>query len=126
MMKQNNTILSNIGLSNYYITPQGKVFVAATDKEIQKGKTSRFCLIDDNGTEHKYSLKTLYRAAYNTEYCVDTIRNYPKEEWKEIPNTGGRYFVSNHGRVKSYCGYTAIILKPYKHRNGYLEVKIND
>ena len=49
-----------------------------------------------------------------------------KEEWKEIPNTGGRYFVSNCGRIKSYCGYTAIILKPYKHRNGYLEVKIND
>ena len=57
MMKQNNTILSNIGLSNYYITPQGKVFVAATDKEIQKGKTSRFYLIDDNGTEHNGILR---------------------------------------------------------------------
>lgn len=125
-MKQNNTILSSIGFSHYYITPKGKVYKAATDKEIRKGKTRRFSLIDDCGNKRQVSLKVLYKAAYGKEYCIDTIRNYPREKWKEIPNTDGKYFISDCGRVKSYCGYTAKILKPYKHRNGYLEVKIND
>ena len=40
----------------------------------------------------------------------DDLQNYPKEEWKEIQNTDGKYYVSNCGRVKSLCGYSAIVL----------------
>lgn len=32
--------------------------------------------------------------------------------------------VSNCGRVKSLCGYNAIILQPFQKENGYLIVKI--
>jgi uncharacterized protein (UPF0248 family) len=42
-----------------------------------------------------------------------------------IPNTKGKYFISNCGRVKSYCGYNAIVLNTYQKQNGYLIVKIN-
>lgn len=34
--------------------------------------------------------------------------------------------VSNCGRVKSLCGYKAIILQPFEKTNGYLVVKINN
>ena len=109
-MKKYNTTLSNIGLSNYHITKSGKVFDIAADVEIPQGKTRRFWLTDDNGKKRKITQKVLYKAAYNKEYCVDNIQDYPKEEWKEIQNTDGKYFVSNCGRVKSLCGYHAIIL----------------
>ena len=44
---------------------------------------------------------------------------------KEIPNTDGRYFISNTGYVVSLCQNKARILKPYKRGKGYLSVKIN-
>lgn len=50
--------------------------------------------------------------AYNKEYSIDTIENLNGEEWKEIDGEG-KYFISSCGRVKTYCGYYAKILKPY-------------
>lgn len=47
------------------------------------------------------------------EFCIDEIENLSGEEWKPIENTDNKYFISNYGRVKSYCGYNAIVLKPY-------------
>lgn len=44
------------------------------------------------------------------------------EEWKQIDE---KHFVSNKGRVKSYCKYNAIILKPQENEKGYLLVSIN-
>ena len=38
------------------------------------------------------------------------------ENWKPIPNTNGRYLVSDKGRVKSLCGRTERILKATRHR----------
>ena len=64
--------------------------------------------------------------AFNKEFCVDNIESFQGEIWREIPNTDGKYFVSNCGRVKSYCGYNAIILKADETKKGYLVVKIND
>lgn len=124
-MNKYNTTLSNIGLSNYHITKSGKVFDIAADVQIPQGKTRRFWLTDDNGKKRKYSLKHLYRAAYNAEYCIDCVKEKPAEQWKVIPNTDGKYFISNYGRVKSLCKYKAIILQPYQQKNGYLIVKIN-
>lgn len=62
---------------------------------------------------------------FNKEYCIDTIINLKDEEWREIYNTKGKYFISNKGRVKSLCSYEARILKGYTSKNGYLRVKIN-
>lgn len=124
-MKDNHITLSKIGLSNYYITDKGQVFDIAAAKEIPKGKNSRFWLTDDTGKKRKYALKPLYKAAYNKEFCIDTIQDYPREQWKVIPNTDNKYFISNCGRVKSHCGYYAIILQPYMQKSGYYIVKIN-
>lgn len=65
------------------------------------------------GNYKRITLKKLYRKVYNKEFCIDEIENLSGEEWKPIENTDNKYFISNYGRVKSYCGYNAIVLKPY-------------
>ena len=37
----------------------------------------------------------------------------PYERWKEIPNTSGRYHISNRGRALSLCKDGYRILKPF-------------
>lgn len=44
---------------------------------------------------------------------------------KEIPNTDGRYFISNTGYVLSLCHNKPRILKPYRSGKGYASVKID-
>ena len=122
----NTTNLSSIGYSNYNLSIEGKLYKNETaPKEIQRDKNNRFYIIADNGRGYKVSLKTLYRKVYNKEFCIDNISNLINEKWKEIQDTNGKYFISNCGRVKSYCGYTAKILLQDKTKNGYLSVKIN-
>lgn len=45
------------------------------------------------------------------------------EEWKEIKNSNGKYFISNQGRVLSLQHRIPRVLKPYE-RSHYLTVKI--
>ena len=61
----------------------------------------------------------MYRDVFNAEYCQDSTQDIAGEEWKPIAGTNGKYFVSNKGRVKSYCGYDARILKPFDNGHGY-------
>ena len=47
----------------------------------------------------------------------------PYERWREIPNTDGRYHISNRGRALSLCKDGYRILKPFL-QNGYYCVSI--
>lgn len=62
--------------------------------------------------------------SFYREYCIDNIESLHNEEWKEIEGTKGRYYISNYGRLKSYCKYNAILVKPYKNQYGYLRADI--
>ena len=118
--------LSSIGFSNYSLTIDGTLYYNFPSPiVIKQDKSNRFTMTSDAGERKRISLKRLYRLSFQKEYCIDSIINLCNEQWKEIPNANGQYFISNCGRVKSYCGYNAIILLPYRKYNGYLEVKIH-
>lgn len=109
----NNTTLnlSAIGYSKYNLSIDGRLYkTAPAPKEIIKDNINRFYIISDDGKEKRITLKDIYRQAFNKEFCIDNITDLPKEEWKEIENTDGKYYISNCGRVKSLCGYAAKVL----------------
>lgn len=115
----------NLGFQPYYyLTAGGAVINKDTNKTLVNDKKHSFKLKTiDNGYK-VIALKTLYRAVFNAEYCVDNVEDIEGERWEEIKGTGGRFFISNKGRCKSYCGYSAAILTPYKNQNGYKRVDI--
>lgn len=106
----------------YYLLEDGTLYNSNT-KHYLKEKQRCFRLKTKDGKSKKISLKKLYQIVYNKNFCVDKIENLPDEEWKEIEETDGLYYISNKGRVKSYTGYTAIVLKPMT-KNNYKRVWI--
>lgn len=118
--------LSQFGYSKeYQISTDGTVINCNTGEQISCDKLHRISVKNRNGKKERLNIKELYRTAFGKEFCFDTIDNIQGEIWKEIPNTNGKYFASSEGRIKSYCGYNAKILKTYEQNKGYLEVKIN-
>ena len=122
----NKTNLSAFGFSaKYYIDSKGQIYNAEKNIFLSADNLHRFYLQSAKGNYKRITLKKLYRKVYNKEFCIDTIEDLSGEIWKPIDNTNGKYFVSNCGRIKSYCGYSAIILKTYANEKNYLYVKIN-
>ena len=104
---------------DYFISIDGEVI----NKNKDVIKPTKENKIRING---KYkSLKVLYRNTFETEYCKDNIEDLQDEVWKEIEGTKGKYYISTAGRVKSYCHYTAKILKPYNNGKNYYRVSID-
>lgn len=118
------TKLSNYGYSEkYYISESGVIFKDVdTIKEVKRGKDNIIRIKDKENKSIRISYKKLYRQVFNKEYCIDNIKNLNGEEWKEISGTNGKYYISNYGRVKSYCGYNARLMIPQERKNGYLSV----
>lgn len=117
--------LSAIGFSDKYVLCSNGRIVgnpAAAAAIIQNKHT--VVLEDSNGKKQRITLKNLYRKAFGKEYCIDNTESLPNEVWKEVEGTKGRYFVSNCGRLKSYCKYSARIMKPNRNQYGYARVDI--
>lgn len=122
-----NTIcypLAQLGYeSDYCITEQGQIISTTNYSSLRAYKTHSYRLKTKNGDYVSRSLKSLYREAFSREFAEDTIEDLPEERWKPIDNNG-KYYVSNLGRIKSYQGYKARILKPFKNQKGYYRVNI--
>lgn len=117
--------LSAIGFDKrYLIYIDGSIvdINAAADVTISQNNEVR--LMDKNGNKRRIRLKKLYRQAFNKEYCIDDIENLSGERWKPIGGTNGRYYISDSGRLKSYCGYSARLIKPYCNQHNYLRADI--
>lgn len=107
----NSKQLSAFGYGNdYYLTESGHLFNTTLDKEIVRDNLNRISIKDSNNKTVRIAFKSLYRQVFNKEYCKDSIEDLKGEVWKEVKETEGRYYVSNCGRVKSLCGYTAKLL----------------
>lgn len=109
----------------YYLTEEGCVFdTENNDKQLKISSEHKYRLKTTEGKYKKIALKTLYRLVFDKEFCYDTIKNLENEEWKEIEDTNGKYYVSNKGRVKSLTGYEAVLLKPTITSKGYERLQI--
>lgn len=108
----------------YYLTMDGQLYNAQLNEYRKPDKDNRFYLKTIDGKAKRISLRRLYNIVYNKPFCEDKIKDLRGEIWKEVENTDGLYFVSNMGRVKSYNGYNAMILKPTKTKNGYYRLDI--
>lgn len=56
---------------------------------------------------------------------MDRIKDLPDEVWKEIIGYGGKYLVSNMGRIKSFKHPTAKLLTAFPNNKGYPRVALS-
>lgn len=100
-------------------------YLVYEDGRIENTNTGKFLKMDAN---HRYSLdyigskkpvhrsiRKIYKALFNKCYHgVDTTVSLADEQWREIEDSQGGYYVSNYGRIKSYASHAnARILTPY-------------
>ena len=124
----NSVSLESLGYDgDYLLLPNGDIINRANNSKLSLQEGHKYSL-RRGGQWRNVSLKTLYRQAYNKEYCIDKIQDLDGEEWRQVVTDKGDidtscYYISNMGRVKSYKYYHAIILKPFI-INGYSLVNI--
>lgn len=117
--------LSEFGYDKrYLIYENGAIFDIEVNQYVEISREHKVKLKDKDGKNGYVTLKKLYRKVFDKEYCIDNIENYLLEEWKPIAETEGKYLISNYGRLKSYCRYSAIIVNPYSNQYGYYRADI--
>lgn len=109
---------------DYYFLDGNKVYNSLT-KRYLRANNNIFTLVNEDNKRVKASLKALYLMIYNKVYCIDDIQDLEGEQWKEIIDSGGNYFISNMGRIKSYKGYNARLLSVTTNENGYKRVNVD-
>lgn len=107
----------------YYLCNDNRVYNSLTKRYLRKNN-NMFTLVNEEDKRVKVTLKELYYKVHEKIYCIDNIQDIQGEQWKEIENSGGNYFISNMGRIKSYKGYNAKILSLATDR-GYKRVNMD-
>lgn len=129
MVKDKLFPLEQLGYDKrYFLKDDGTILDTIKDKILYPDKYHKFYLKTASNTWHGISLKSIYKKAFNRVYCIDNIEDMKDEVWKQVvldkqDIDTSNYYVSNKGRIKSYRGYEAIILKEWIY-NGYHLVSI--
>ena len=55
---------------------------------------------------------------------TDKIKDLPNEEWREVKGYGGKYLVSNMGRIKSLKHRKPKLLTAFVNNKGYARVAL--
>ena len=55
---------------------------------------------------------------------IDIIKDLPNEEWREVKGYGGKYLVSNMGRIKSLKHRKPKLLTAFVNNKGYARVAL--
>lgn len=105
----------------YYLTDNNRVYNNLTKRYLRINKNT-YKLVNEQDKRVNVTLKEIYYKVHGKVYSIDDIENLQGEEWKEIDNSGGNYFISNMGRIKSYKGYNAKLLSQATADNGYKRV----
>lgn len=108
----------------YYLMNDGNVYNNKTNNIIKPNKRHLFFLNNEQNKKKYVAQRTLYRIVLCQRYCIDEIQDLKDEQWKEITDTNGIYYVSSRGRIKSLQGYHAKILKPYTNQSDYERVEV--
>lgn len=108
----------------YYMLEDGNIYNTDKEQILKPNSKHTFLLKTLDGKWQQIAQRTLYKLVYNEIFCKDSIDNIDNEQWKEIHDTDGYYYISNKGRIKSMQGYNAIVLKPYKNNSDYDRVDI--
>lgn len=118
--------LHKIGFAKYYLldTRNNKIYNEVRNKYVKETGEYRYRLRDDNGKIKSVTMKEIYKKLYNKVFCIDNIERLEGEEFREIRNSEGNYYISNMGRVLSYSKNYAMIMKPYREANGYEKVML--
>lgn len=108
----------------YYLSEDGQVYSKKTKQFLKARYNYDYCLVTVDGNSKNISKKKLYKLVYNANLCEDNIENLENEEWRIIPQTDGKYQVSNKGRIKSFCGYETQLIMPVDRNQKYERVDI--
>jgi hypothetical protein len=107
--------------SYYYLTDDNRVYNSLTKRYLRMNNNT-YKLVNEQDKRINVTLKEIYYKVYGKIYSIDNIEPLEGEQWKEIDNSGGNYFISNMGRIKSYKGYNAKLLSQTTANNGYKRV----
>lgn len=116
--------LSEIGFKDCYMLEEYKIYNKDRKAYIKPVGEFRYRLITKDGIYKSITIKEIYNKLFNKVFCIDNIERLEEEEFKEIEGTDGKYLCSNKGRIISYMGNYAILLKPTITQKGYERVQL--
>ena len=112
-------------VSDYYLLSEsGEVINQKNNRKLKPDNKHCYRLMLKSGKAKGFSLKTLMREVYDTNFYYDNTTSLEGELWRYVPNTNELYMCSSKGRIKSLRGIEAIIMKPALTKKGYLRLQI--